>query len=420
MSKAAKREPIILPALRGIMGDWVYYSALMQISEVSNRVSYANEIHKNKNLSDMIQRQLKGSRSKEIATYIHEQSERFFNSLVIATYDGEPNWYAVSGVSAENNSLSTDDLSEETLASVGFLTLRGDENLFAIDGQHRLSGIKKACRDGLDQEPLDELSVIFVAHKQTTKGHQRTRRLFTTLNKTAKPVSKGDIIALDEDDVMAICARRLIEKTDKFGGTRIAFVANNNLPSGNFHSLTTIGNLYDVLTAIFSKIPSPVKEKPASLKNFRPPEERLDEFFAFAEEFFATLGKNFTELDEFFKAKDTEPVVKKYRGSHGGSALFRPIGIQIFVEIIARLAKVHSVSEAIKIAGKLPRTLDEKPFAGLMWDTSTQTILNAHKVTLRELLSYMVGCSTYSEERLIDRYSKALGVEETDLPDRVI
>jgi DNA sulfur modification protein DndB len=78
------------------------------------------------------------------------------------------------------------------------------------------------------------------------------------------------------------------------------------------------------------------------------------------------------------------------------------------------------VSEAIKIAGKLPRTLDEKPFAGLMWDTSTQTILNAHKVTLRELLSYMVGCSTYSEERLIDRYSKALGVEETDLPDRVI
>ena len=37
---------IVLPALRGLMGDWVYYSCLMGLDELSSRVHYAEEIHK--------------------------------------------------------------------------------------------------------------------------------------------------------------------------------------------------------------------------------------------------------------------------------------------------------------------------------------------------------------------------------------
>ena len=48
--------------------------------------------------------------------------------------------------------------------------------------------------------------------------HQQQDRLFTTLNKTARPVSKNAVIALDEDDVMAICVRRLIEDSRFFHG----------------------------------------------------------------------------------------------------------------------------------------------------------------------------------------------------------
>ena len=54
--------------------------------------------------------------------------------------------------------------------------------------------------------------------------------------------------------------------------------------------------------------------------------------------FFIGNGK-FEELDEFFASNNTETVVKKYRGSHGGNALFRPIGLELFTRIIARLAK---------------------------------------------------------------------------------
>ncbi|HHJ14339.1 MAG TPA: DGQHR domain-containing protein [Gammaproteobacteria bacterium] len=415
-----KAKRLILPAIRGIMGNWVYYSCLMDLRELSARVSYAKEIHKNQALSDMIQRHLQSGRSAQIADYLKRQPERFFNSLVVATYGGHPNWLALSNVQSNTEDLK--NLTEETIASVGFLTFRGDEKLFALDGQHRLAGIKKAIKDGLDSDPYDEVSVIFVAHQDTKRGLERTRRLFTTLNKTARPVSKGDIIALDEDDVMAICVRRLIEDTDLFSGKRIAFVASNNMPVTNLSSLTTIGNLYDVLTILFTNAKSDLKKTKADLQRVRPSDETLDAYFAYAKELFIQLRKHFRELDEFFSAKDTEQVVKKYRGSHGGNALFRPIGLEIFTRIIARLTKDMSLAQAVKLAARLPRGLDEEPFEWLMWDSNKKTILNGHKVTLREVLLYMLGRNTknYSEATLLERYRRETGNEDAELPDRIV
>ena len=157
-----KAERIVLPALRGIMGSWVYYSCLMDLKELSSRVRYAEELHKNKSLSDMIQRKLTRGRSKEIATYLETQPERFFNSLVIATYGGQPNWHALSDIRSKSQNEELQNLSEETMESVGFLSLRGDEELFALDGQHRLAGIKKAVKDELVQDPYDEIPSVSI------------------------------------------------------------------------------------------------------------------------------------------------------------------------------------------------------------------------------------------------------------------
>ena len=148
-------EPRVLPALRGMMGDWIYYSCLMDLRTLADRVDYADDIHSSTQLSSMIQRQLKEYRAKQIATYIKTQTERLFNALVVATHRGEPNWHALSSVKSGTD--APDELASldgQTLASVGFLTLRGDERLFALDGQHRLAGIKTAVKDGLTPEPL--------------------------------------------------------------------------------------------------------------------------------------------------------------------------------------------------------------------------------------------------------------------------
>lgn len=414
----SKNGRLILPALRGVMGNRPYYSCLMSFNELARRVRYANKVHQNESLSDMIQRVLDERRSEEIARYLSDVPERFFNSLVVATYGGDPNWHPLSDVNSRNDE-SLNNLSEETIESVGFLTLNGDERLFAVDGQHRLSGIKRVVNDGENSEH-DEVSVIFVEHEETPDGLQRTRRLFTTLNKTARPVRKGEIIALDEDDVMAICARRLVENTALFSGDRIAFVAGNNMPIANTHSLTTIGNLYDVLGILFSQSQPPLKKSKRNLQRARPTDDLLDEYFKLAQSFFTELGANIQEVGEFFAATDTEPIVAKYRGSHGGSALFRPIGLDIFARIVAKFTKTLQLPEAVELAAKLPTNLNEAPYAGLMWDTRTERILNSNKVPLREILLYMLGNSKESAEDLTDRYRRIIGSENATLPMRVV
>ncbi len=419
-----KREQIILPALRGVMGDWVFYSCLMDIKEISERVRYADKVHENKNknkiLSGMIQRRIEPRRREQIATYLGTQDERFFNSLVIATYGGQPNWRGLSDVRGWAAEADLKNLSDETMESLGFLMLSGDEKLFAIDGQHRLAGIKRAVKEGMVKDPYDTLSVIFVAHQTTVEGLERTRRLFTTLNKTARPVSKGDIVALDEDDVMAICVRRLIEKTPLFKGERVAFVGSNNMPTSNSTSLTTIVNLYDLLTILFTKTRSDLKKGKYKLQNKRLADEALEAYFKYAKEFFNLLKKHFPELEEFFVSKDTTDTIKRYRGRHGGSALFRPIGLDVFVKVIAGLNNDHSLAEAVRLAAKLPRELSVPPFAELMWNTSTNRIVNDHRVTLREVLMYMLGYSKFSDEVLTERYRKAVGNENALLPKRVV
>lgn len=132
------------------------------------------------------------------------------------------------------------------------------------------------------------------------------------------------------------------------------------------------------------------------------------------------IRKAFKEIDEFFSAKNPAVVVKKYRGSHGGKVIFRPIGLEIYTRIIARLTKEMSLDEAVRIAAKLPRDLIAAPFLGLMWESSNSTINNAHKVTLREILLYMTGCSKFSDSNLLGRYRKELGDETAVLPKRVV
>ena len=416
----SKNGRLILPALRGVMGDRAYYSCLMSLNELARRVRYANKVHQNKSLSDMIQRELDERRSEEIARYLSDVPERFFNSLVVATYGGNPNWHPLSDVNSRSDE-ALNNLSEETIESVGFLTLNGDESLFAVDGQHRLSGIKRVVNDGENSEH-DEVSVIFVEHEETTDGLQRTRRLFTTLNKTARPVRKGGIIALDEDDVMAICARRLVEDTALFGGDRIAFVAGNNMPVNNTHSLTTIGNLYDVLGILFSQAQTPLKKIRRDLQRVRPTDDLLDEYFKLAQNFFMELGASIQEVGEFFAATDTEPIVAKHRGSHGGSALFRPIGLDIFARVVAELTKTKTLPlpEAVELAAKLPTNLSEAPYAELMRDTRTGRILNSNKVLLRDILLHMLGNSKKSAEDLTERYRRIIGIENATLPMRVV
>src|SRR5205823_2004735 len=132
------------------------------------------------------------NRSGEIQTYLRSQPLRFFNALVIGTYGGHPQWHEVSIRRLESR---IGDSPAYLEGALGILTLEGTEKLFAIDGQHRVAGIEKAVGEKPELGD-EEVCVIFVSgvvaekRSEDEQGFERTRRLFTTLNRYAKPVSK--------------------------------------------------------------------------------------------------------------------------------------------------------------------------------------------------------------------------------------
>ena len=203
---------LTLPALRARMGDWIYYVTFLQMEEIAKRIELAEEVHPSSMLKEMIQRQIT-DRANPIAEYLLNQQQRFFNSLIVGVYGGSPNWYELA--IGTNQLFDAEVLPLYLEGALGILRLDGEEKLFALDGQHRVEGIKKALKRN-ENLKTDEVSVIFVAHQTGADGMERTRRLFTTLNRYAKPVKKSEIIALDEDDIIAIITRDLVEKYPLF------------------------------------------------------------------------------------------------------------------------------------------------------------------------------------------------------------
>ena len=411
---------VLYPALRGRFGDWAYYSALMTLEQVSAKVGFARDIHESERYSDWIQRELNGKRSVQISEYLRGNTDRFFNSLVVAVYQGEPDWLPFDNVRPAHGEFNPADLTETAAYSLGYLRLTGEERLFALDGQHRLAGIKEAVA----ADPTlgeDEISVIFVAHHNAPDGLRRTRKLFTTLNKTAKPVKKGEVIALDESDVMAIVARRLVEEHPWFSRDRILFNGKTNLPSGDVRHLTTIENLYDVLTLLFTKVKSqqPLQE----LRFYRPPDEELDGFYEWAGEFFARLGDTVPAFGEYLRSDRGEEILARERGHDGGHLLFRPVGLLIMAEVLAAVSPGVGWEAAIAEFGRLPTRLSEAPFADVIWSCQTGNVDPGKRPTARNILLHMLGRfqRPVQVEKLRARYAELLGlpVDNVSLPDPV-
>jgi DNA sulfur modification protein DndB len=418
-------EPLTLPCLRGTFGDWIYYTALMPMRDVVARVHFATEVHKSKELSRLIQRSLEGDRAKRIASYLAENQERFFNSLVLATYAGSPQWFDIANLRSSKNAEVLETIPEASMDTLGLLRLTGKESIFALDGQHRLAGMKVALKA---QEALgDELvPLILVGHKKTAVGERRTRRLFTTLNKTAIPVKKRDIIALDEDDVMAITARRLVETNPSFKHPKIAVISSESMPVGNQDSLITIAALYDLLKALFKH--SSGLRSDYDLRFNRPSDEVLEGYYKTATDYFSALGTTFPPIHALMSSKNPKEIVKKYRTSSGGHILFRIIGLDIFTQTAIAIAKRKNVTAAaaVPLLKKLPTALNSAPYKGIIWDSSRGVIKPANKVLARKLVFFMLNLPLTASQRsaLLGDYRAALGYARNDttiqLPARVV
>lgn len=376
----------IIPALRAYMGDWIYYITLLKMRDIAVMITFAEEIHSSKSLNELIQRRL-SSRAGPIRDYILTQQQRFFNSLVIGVYGGSPQWYDLAV--RENQLLDPSALPNYIDESLGILVFDGTETLFAIDGQHRVMGIKEAIEEDPNHGD-EEVSALFVAHKNDPAGLERTRRLFTTLNRYAKPVSKKDIIALDEDDVVAITTRNLVENHPLFI-EKISIAEARNISSNDKQSLTSIEVLYDVMDTYLGG----GSLRWASFKRIRPSDADIARYYMMkAARFWDLLAEYFPPIAELMASTPSENIAGQYRNNQGGHLLFRPVGLLIVIGVIHDLMGIGgNLRQVLSRISRAPMDLAKQPWVGLLWDSSNMRMITTpeNQKVARRLLFYAVG-----------------------------
>lgn len=389
-----------IPALRGKIGEWTYYLATLTFIEVSKYVrKIDDELHSSDKLSELIQRSI-SSNYIEIKKYLLSQDERFFNALVLAVYDGSPNWIEV-----ELN------YGEEEYFNLGFLSLSGGEKIFPVDGQHRVEGIKAAIKEK-PELGTDRIPVIFVGHSKSPEGMTKSRRLFTTLNRYAKKVTWDDIIALDEDDLAAIVTRNLLESYPLFQGNKVVISEQKAIPDGDKEAFTSIITLYqccrELLKVYYNKNRNNLK-RGGIVNNFsdflkyRPDDDVIEEFEKEAKLFWDALSKNITPVKLFLKSSNREVNSKFMRNKeNGGHLIFRPIGLLPIVQAALKImtSKNIDVNSALKLLNKIDGILSNKPWSGTMWNQKGSRMIMASSKFVRNMLLFLADKSILTSKQI--------------------
>lgn len=411
--------PLYLPALQAQLGTWTYYACVMRLADVRDRITYAREIHKNDALSDMIQRELddKGRRA-DIEQYLLQTKDRFFNSLVVGVYGGNPQWHPFDVKSRSSSHNAVQFAGQE---NIGYLELDGKERLFALDGQHRLAGIKAAveAREALGDE---RVSVLFVAHATTAAGMRRTRGLFVAINKKAVQVRKRDIIALDEVDHAAILTRQLVDDHPWFSRGQVDINRFTESIPANAPALISIATFYDIIRAAICGVMAPDrKDEIASGDKVRLADSRLLHFRSLAEEYFEHIVKLDPELQAALKARDFGPLMSAGRERDNPRLLFRPVGLMLVTRALVHLRKTRSLNASLKLAKEIPLLMTERPFVDVIYDPVRNRMSTTNKNLCLRLLLYMLGAAP-GDPKLRAAYAKHLGkpVGSIRLPNRLV
>lgn len=408
-----------IPAIRAKIGNWTYYISTLTFKQVSEYVSKVDqELHHSESLNELIQRSVTNN-YLSIKNYILNQPDLFFNSLVLAVYDNYPDW-------AEIDIKYGDDF--ETF-QLGLLDFPGKHKIFPVDGQHRVEGIKAAIIDNPDLNE-SKISVIFIGHKNDSEGLKKTRRLFSTLNRYAKPVTMDDIIALDEDDSVAIITRDLLEEHPLFTYKKVTKSKNKAIPSEDKKSFTSIITLYGCnlqILKMFRKLqkrnaPNPIRDKKSieEYLKFRPCEEDLNQFKMFCFDIWNALLDNFQILKDFSVNDSLEPASLLRNNQNGGNLIFRPVGLLPFIQAAneIHLRKELGFPEIFKRFSEIDFRLDKKPWKQVVWNDFEKKMIMGNQGLTKLLLIYLYDNAFVKPTELksiVIQYSASINFQGSDL-----
>ena len=442
----------LYPALIAHMGDWTYYIVKMRMREVAAEVQFGSEVHNDFTLDEAIQRTIKESRvKKEIVTFLLGRPDRFFASLVVAAIGGSPKFYPVSVSDDPQFEILADEESIEQ--SFGVLRFSGTQNYYALDGQHRLKAIKTLLQPDDESErvepPADfaneEISVLMVIRPTDTPDEEwltSYRRLFSSLNRYAKPTDRDTNIIMDEDDIFAILTRRLISSHDFFkapGRHLDSFrVKTRGRPlregTGYFTSLQQLYDLNQTLLTTHLRSnkgwgAGPEAEREVDVnrfKRFRPSETYIDELLEELQLYWDAIIGAIPDL----ALNPSDAKNHQSDGSDGRVAdnvLFWPIGQDVMISVARALLDdspetlpLEQAKAALAPLGAVDWRLHQVPWRGLILvyarDKGKWSMRNEERKlatdTAKLMLRWMIGDVQFNEQeegKLRDRWQARLG-----------
>ncbi len=359
--------------MRARMGDRWYYVATMTFAEIAQAVKPVDSLHTKKELSTWIQRDLRPERTAQIADYLRSQKQHFFNALVLAIYGGEPEWQSV-GVE-ESIKIKNQPLDERQTNAFGMVYLSGKESIFAIDGQHRVEGIRLVVEQDAELGE-EEQAVIFVAHLETDEGRERTRRLFATLNTYARPISDRETVVISEDDAFAKATRRLIDDYPGLGMRFVPLLPSPNIPAHEKACITSVVGLYQITQFL---APPVIRRAKTKHKTGPPSSEAVETIFSATRDFWDALKKHVPAIRKVCASDPDKELAGTYRHAEGGNLLFRPVGMQAFVRAARILLdRGQTADDAVAKLATVSLELSDQLWREVLWRPETKTMINRY------------------------------------------
>lgn len=411
-------KAIKIPAIRGKIGNTIYYCTTLTFKQVDEMVRPVNdELYIANSLKEQIQRSLTDNYIK-IKEYILNREDRFFDSLVLAVYDGDPMWKEVRY-----------EIDNETYYNVGLLEFSGQEKIFPVDGQHRVEGIRAALAE--NGELGDEMiSVMLIGHQNTAEGREKSRRIFSTLNRYVKPVRLGDIIALDEDDIVAIVTRDLLETYPLFIGKRIKASNNKSIPNTDKTAFTSLMTLYECHLVLYKTYISQKDQKNYKKSQindklkYRPSDEIINEFNQYLIEFWNGMVTTFGEIRTYIDNNSNDPARELRPTDDGGNLFFRPIGLLPFVEAVARIkmSSQEAYNEIISQYSNLNRNVHSDLWDMILWNPRTNRMLMRNQSLVYYLLINMIDANLLTDKekrQMVNKYATVYNIDVQDAEQRI-
>ena len=269
----------------------------------------------------------------------------------------------------------------------------------------------------------DEITVIFVSDSDTVK----TRGLFTILNRTARRVSKNDVLIMSETDGSAMVARKVISsKTLAPRGLddKPLVKWESNTISKKDTQITTLNAIAQIVTIIarYEKI---ILENDDDAQV--PPD---NEAVAAARD--ATLNWFdilFNAIPEFRQMQeDPNLVVENRKPDNAYSLLMRPVGLIVLFNAISiamdsQQGGLTDLSEAFRRMAKVDWAFDSGLWKQIMV-SSKGTIANKQSdIDLAsELAAWLITGRTSNKQFqaiLSEKYKRQLNREDAQLPTPV-